>query len=80
MTKVKFLNQAESFMSESYICQLYGNANKKTINKLYLGSNENKNSGQELNKIEARLAERKQKMNGLKRKCQNVKRKLNNME
>ena len=26
---------------------------------LYLGSNEKKNSGQELNKIEARLAERK---------------------
>ena len=47
---------------------------------LYLGSNEKKNSGQELNKIEARLAERKQKMNGLKIKCQNVKRKLNNME
>ena len=36
---------------------------------LYLGSNEKKNSGQELNKIEARLAERKQKMNGLKIKC-----------
>ena len=26
---------------------------------LYLGTNENKNSGQELNKIEARLAEKK---------------------
>ena len=29
MTKVNFLNQAESFMSESYISQLYGNAYKK---------------------------------------------------
>ena len=47
---------------------------------LYLGTNEKKNSGQELNKIEARLAERKQKMNSLKIKCKNVKRKLNNME
>ena len=30
MTKVNFLNQAESFKSESYISQLHGNANKKT--------------------------------------------------
>ena len=30
MAKVNFLNQAESFMSESYISQLHGNANKKT--------------------------------------------------
>ena len=30
MAKVNFLNQAESFISESYICQLHGNANKKT--------------------------------------------------
>ena len=30
MAKVNFLNQAESFMSESYISQLYGNAYKKT--------------------------------------------------
>ena len=29
MTKVNFLNQAESFMSESYISQLHGNVNKK---------------------------------------------------
>ena len=33
---------------------------------LYLGSNENKISGKELKKIEARLAERKQEMNNLK--------------
>ena len=33
---------------------------------LYLGSNEKKNSRKELNKIEARLAEWKQKMNSLK--------------
>ena len=30
MAKVKFFNPAESFMSESYIYQLHGNANKKT--------------------------------------------------
>ena len=28
MTKVNFLNQAESFMSENYISQLNGNAHK----------------------------------------------------
>ena len=43
---------------------------------LYSGSNEKKTSGKELNKSEAILAERKQKMNSLKI---NVKRKLNNM-
>ena len=50
---------------------------------LYLGSNEKKNSGKDLNKIEARFAEGKQKMNSLKiklQKCYNCKRKLNNME
>ena len=31
MAKVKFLNQAETFMSESYIYHFDGNANKKTI-------------------------------------------------
>ena len=36
---------------------------------LYLRSNEKKNSGKELNKIEARFAERKQKKNSLKIKC-----------
>ena len=30
MVKVNFLNQAESFMSESYFFQLHGNAHKKT--------------------------------------------------
>ena len=30
MAKVNFLNQAESFMSESYIYQICSNANKKT--------------------------------------------------
>ena len=38
----------------------------KVVMKFYLGSNEKKNSGKELNKIEARFAERKQKMNSLK--------------
>ena len=34
MAKVNFLNQAESFMSESYISQLHGNAHtKKTENE-----------------------------------------------
>ena len=33
---------------------------------LYLGSNEQKNSGKELKKIEQRLAEKKSKMNSLK--------------
>ena len=30
MAKVNFLNQAESFMSKSYISQLQGNAHEKT--------------------------------------------------
>ena len=30
MGKVNFLNQADSFMSESYISQLLGNADKKS--------------------------------------------------
>ena len=30
MAKVNFLNEAQSFMSKSYIFQLHGNANKKT--------------------------------------------------
>ena len=36
---------------------------------LYLRSNEKKNSGKDLSKIEARLAEGKYKMNILKIKC-----------
>ena len=46
----------------------------------YLGGNEKKNSREELSKIEARFADRKQKMNSLKIQCRNVKRKLNSME
>ena len=30
MAKVNILNQTESFMSENYISQLYGNAHNKT--------------------------------------------------
>ena len=30
MAKVDFSNQAESFISQSYISQRHGNANKKT--------------------------------------------------
>ena len=36
---------------------------------LYLVSNGKKNSAKEVNKIEAKLAERKKVMNSLKRKC-----------
>ena len=36
---------------------------------LYLGSNKNKISGKELNKIETRLAERKLEMNNFKINC-----------
>ena len=36
---------------------------------LYLGSNEKRNSGKELKKIEARFAERKWEMNNMKIKC-----------
>ena len=56
MVKVNFINQAESFMSGSYKVR-------------YLWCNGKKNSGKKLNKIETRLAERKQKMNSLKIKC-----------
>ena len=35
MPKVNFLNQAESFMSESYISQLGGNADKNTRKRRY---------------------------------------------
>ena len=69
MAKVNFLNQGESFISESYISQLHGNVNKKTRKVLYLLSNEKKNAGKELNKIEERFAERKYIMSSLKIKC-----------
>ena len=35
MAEVNFLNQAESFKSESYISQLHGNAHKKTTKRRY---------------------------------------------
>ena len=50
---------------------------------LHLGSNGKRNSEKDLNNIEARFAEEKQKMDSLKiklQKCENVKGKLNNME
>ena len=60
MAKFNFFNQAESFISQSYISQLYGNATKKTGKwRYFITSNEKKNSGKELNNIEARLTERK---------------------
>ena len=36
MGKVNVLNQAESFISESYITQLHSNANKKPTNEAIL--------------------------------------------
>ena len=42
---------------------------KQKMKVLSLESNEQKNTGKELNKTEAKLAERKQKMNSLKIKC-----------
>ena len=33
MVKISFSNQTESLMSESYIAQLYGNANRKPENE-----------------------------------------------
>ena len=38
ITKVNFTNQAESFMSESYISQLHGNAHNKTRKWRYFNS------------------------------------------
>ena len=35
MAKVNFLNQADSFKSESCISQLHGNVNKKTRKQRY---------------------------------------------
>ena len=35
MAKINSLNQAESFMSESYISQLHDKANNKTRNRRY---------------------------------------------
>ena len=61
MAKVNFLTRAVLFMSESYISQLHGNANRKTKTWkyiLYLGRNEKKKSRKERNKIEARLAKK----------------------
>ena len=47
---------------------------------LFLGSNEKKNAVKNKDKIEVRFAEKKQKMNSFKIKCENVKRKLNNID
>ena len=62
MAKVNFVNQAESFMSETYFSQVHGNAQKKTRKWRYIfyfRNNEKKNSGKDLNKIEGRFAEGK---------------------
>ena len=61
--KINFLNQTESFYVRKIKCMflnawLCQKENEK-IKVLYLGSNEKKNSGKELSKIEARFAERK---------------------
>ena len=72
MTKVGLLNQAELFMSESYFSQLHGYAHNETrkIKVLYLGRIEKTNSGKDLNNIEIKFAEGKQKSNSLKIKLQ----------
>ena len=36
MAKVNFVNQAESFMSETYFSQVHGNAQKKTRKWRYI--------------------------------------------
>ena len=36
MAKINFSNQTGSLMSESYIAQLYGNANRKPENEVTL--------------------------------------------
>ena len=61
MAKVNFLDQAESFMSESHISQFHGNANKNFIQGVTKRKIQEKNG--------RRFAERKQKMNTLKIKC-----------
>ena len=53
VVKVNFLNQAESFMSESYISQLHGNADEDTLFKEWW----KENSWKDLNKIEDSFAE-----------------------
>ena len=58
-----------SDLPENYISQLHGNVQKnpqKIRYFVHLGSNEKKNSAKYLNKIEARFAEVKYKMNNLK--------------
>ena len=72
MTKVGLLNQAELFMSESYFSQLHGYTHNETrkIKVLYLGRIEKTNSGKDLNNIEIKFAEGKQKSNSLKIKLQ----------
>ena len=56
MAKVNFLNQAESFMWENYISQLHGKAYNKTRKWRYF--TQGKDSEKDLNKTEARFAER----------------------
>ena len=57
-----------SYLSKSYISQLYDGAHK--IKVLHLESNENKNLEKDLNKIEAKFAEEEKKMNSLKNNFQ----------
>ena len=75
MANVNFLNQAESVMSENYISQLHSNVNKKIKSEGTLfRSDEEKNSGKELEKIE--ICCRKQKMNCLKKNVKTLKENL----
>ena len=60
MAKVKFLKQAMSFVSGSYILNFMIIQIRKPENKgFYLGSNKKNNSGKEMNKIEGRFPKSK---------------------
>ena len=63
-TKLSHLCQKAIFLN-FMVMQIRKPENEGT----FLGSNENKHSGKELNKTETRLAERKQEMNSWTRKC-----------
>ena len=62
MTKVNFLNQAESFMQEAMFLNFIVTCIRKPENEgtwKEMKSNEKKSSGKDLNEIEARFAEGK---------------------
>ena len=71
MAKINFLNQADLFMSESYISQLEDSTQKKTRKKRYfIQGVMKKKLGKDLKEIETRSAEGKQEINSFKIKLQ----------